>query len=621
MHRSIDTPLSHFAIKLVSSLQPWSRPPAGFKKLNYCGKNLAGPFFDQKHEQLFWRERRSETLNTLKTALVLGALGFLGFAILDFFTIGLTNGQLMGRLLVVIGLSYLFMHLHLYPHPISRFVLAARLAAGMSILNLAGIVLTDNNPLYYTETWSGLLPIYFFIYGQLFMPIAETVLFGWFAMLLLPLSAYLTGADAIMLTPSIMTLTMINLFGFCTRCQLERHSRRAYLARLQVESAAQKKYRFLQQISHNLRQPLQALSCNCSVLEAVCAEQPGFRMQHIVGRMGDTVDELNNAFNHILDIANLEIGHQQPKLTALDINVLLSALEDQYAPQAAKKGLKLHIRLRSQPPYNVYSDACILNQIVGNLIDNAIKYTRSGWIVVSAVKIGGNLLKLRVCDTGMGISSEQFQTIFEEFHRGPQQCRLNDPPIQGLGIGLTYVKKALEYLPEHRLGYASKVNFGSDFYLQLPVAPCPDSPKQTVNIRADVAGCFVIAVDDDPVVLQALARQLCQAGCIVQTAASKAETAELLAENLRPPDLLISDFLLNGQENAHDIIALLAEEYGPIPALILSAHAITAADRNKFPPGTQLLRKPANAAKLTAKMAKAMGKEDEPAISCHQTAC
>jgi len=82
----------------------------------------------------------------------------------------------------------------------------------------------------------------------------------------------------------------------------------------------------------------------------------------------------------------------------------LSRLEDQFAPLAAKRGLKLKVRLCSRPPYTIYSDVSILSQIIGNLIDNAIKYTEGGWIVIGAVRISGDRLKLHVRDNGIGIA-------------------------------------------------------------------------------------------------------------------------------------------------------------------------------------------------------------------------
>ncbi len=217
------------------------------------------------------------------------------------------------------------------------------------------------------------------------------------------------------------------------------------------------------QLSHNLCQPLQTLGCYSSVLDAAYANKPGDPLQQVAAKLGFAIDEFNAAFNHILDIANLETGKQIPRLAAIDINNLLVKLENQFAPLAANRGLKLNVRLRSRPPYTVYSDACILSQIIGNLIDNAIKYTANGWVVITAVKISGDRLKLHVCDSGIGIADELHDEIFEEFFR----CHRGQ--THGLGIGLSYALKATECLPNHSLQVYSRLHHGSDFQLCLPV--------------------------------------------------------------------------------------------------------------------------------------------------------
>ena len=602
-----ETPFAYASRRLVSSLQPWSRRRRHDRPKHNLNLRFSIPHFDADSERLFWQERQTETLSTLKIALLLGATGFLAFVALDVIIGGLSTSEIIGRLLIVLTLGILFASLHRHPQPENQINKVAKLSAALAVVNLIGILLVEGNPVFYTQTWVGLLPIYFFTYGQMFMTIAETLEFGLLSMIAMPLSGYLIGVETIALMPSMIILLIVNVFGFCTRCQLEAHARNLFRERRKTECISEDKTLFLRQLSHNLRQPLQALSCYSSVLDTAFADKQADPLQQIVGKLGFAIDELNYSFNRILDLVNLETGQQIPQLTAVNINALLAILENQFAPQAAKRGLKLHVRRRSRSPYTVYSDACILSQILGNLIDNAIKYTASGWILVEAVKVGSNQLKLHICDTGIGIAEQQKQKIFKEFYRG--HYRREDPHAHGLGIGLAYVLKALEHLPDHKLDLHSKPNCGSDFQLRLPVAVnpayCKCLPNNTCN---GVAGSFVFIVDDDHKVLDALTEQLSCWGCLVQKASSKAETQAAFAENLRPPDLLITDFYLEDSETAHDIIATIQADCGPVPTLILSAHAILAEDKAKFPKTALLLRKPASAAVLMEMMVKAMGK-------------
>ncbi len=577
------------------------------KKKLHKTSNLFIPKLDAESERLFRQERQTESLNTLKTALCLGSFGFLAFIVLDIFNGGLSSAEIIARSMIVSALAYFWARLYKHPEPKSQIRFIAKLSATLSVIALIGVLWVERNPAYYSETWVGLLPIYFFTYGQMFMTMAETLSFGVGTMIAMPLCGFLIGVDLSILMSSLILLLIINIFGFFTRIQLETVARNLFRERRKAESSSENKTLFLRQLSHNLRQPLQALSCYASVLDAAYADKPGDSLHPFIGKMGFAIDELNRAFNHILDIANLEAGQQMPLLTSVDINVLLSSLEDQFTPQATKRGLKLVIRLRSKPPYTVFSDTCILGQIVGNLIDNAIKYTTSGWILVKTVKAGNNQLKLHVCDTGIGITEQQRQNIFKEFYRGHR--RRQDHFTYGMGIGLTYVLKAIDHLPNHSLDFYSKPNLGSDFRLNLPIAIESIDCKSLFNhSRRDLTGCFVYLVEDDQQVLNAMAEQLTAWGCLVQKASSKDETLAAVYENFRTPDLLITDFYLDNHETAHDIIAIIEADCGPVPTIILSAHTISREDKARFSETTQLIRKPASAAVLMEMMAKAMGK-------------
>lgn len=564
------------------------------------------PLFDAETEHLFWRERQAEFHKTLKTALLLGLAVFLTFIGIKVFNHHLSAAALSGRLLIVLALAGLFALLHFQRQAIERIRTFAKLAVTASSLHIVSSLLIDANPSDYTESWTGFLAIYFFTYGQMYLSRNEALAFGWLSMTAVTLSGYRVGVALPELTPSILILLLVNSFGYCTRCQLEAYSRNAFRDRRQAENAATDKTFYLCQLSHNLRQIVQTISCYSSVLDNEIARVNCHELLNTSTKLGNAVDELNNAFNHILDLAHLETGKQAPQLTFVDINVLLDALEMQFAPLAAKRGLRLKILRRGRPPYTVHTDANILKQILANLIDNAIKYTAKGWILVAGIKINGTQLKLHVRDSGAGISEEVRESIFKEFYRGGR--RHGDADVYGLGIGLAYVLKATQHLPEHCLNYHSRLNRGSDFTITLPVGQLKTANNTVTGRHYDLAGCFVLAVDDDDTVLKALSEQLRSWGCIVQNAASTAETLSCLAETIRPPDLVITDFYLENQETAHDIIAAIQADSGPVPTLILSAHAIPETDKAKWPDNTLLLRKPANAAILLEAIAKAMGK-------------
>ncbi len=589
-------------------LEPGLKKPAGrILGLNIdtglCGV-FSIPQFDEKTEQHFLHERFPSLLTPLKSALALGSITFATYILLDVYNENTSILQGMARMVIVLLLFTLFGFLNYAKSSPSRINAIAKLSSGLSAIDLMAVLVLEGNPVYYAETWPGLLPIYFFSYGQMFMSLRATLCFGWLSTLAMPLCGYWIGVETVSLIPSVLMLTIVNVFGLCTRCQLEAYARHSFLKKFQAEKNAEDKTRFLHQLSHNLRQPLQALSCYSSVLDAACNETIYRPLQHTVGRLGLVIDELNNAFNHVMDVANLQTGKQTPLLTTVDINVLLATLEHQFAPQANKRGLKFKVVLRRSPPYTVRSDASILLQIVGNLLDNAIKYTQSGWILLTAINIGQNRLQLHVYDTGPGIADTMQKPVFEEFFRN--QRRQTDGFIPGLGIGLAYVSVATQCLPGHQLQLHSRLDRGCDFQLNLPVAHNKVETNTRLPQPGQVAGRFIFVVDDDPDVLNALDNQLNAWGCLVQPASGITELRATLADTLRTPDLLITDFYLGEKETAHEVIAAIQTEYGPIPTLILSAKAIDEQDKRQWPENTQLLRKPAGAVALMQAMLKAM---------------
>ena len=584
--------------------QPMGEPAAGSawrERHKHGSLRLPRPFaiprFDHSTESRFWQERHAASLLPLKSALLLGAGGFFAFVILDVCTKGISPAETAGRCLVVFALLALFFRLQRDPAPLDRIGIVARLAACLSALDLAGTLLADGNPEFYAEAWPGLLPIYFFTYGQMVMSVFDSVLFGWTAMAMLILTGYAIDAGPESLLPSLIILLIVNIFGLCTRCQLEASWRNSFRERRKAEQAADDKARFLRHIGHNLRQPLQALSCYSSVLDEALADDSGSELQLTAKKLGTSIDDLNEAFNRILDWSNLETGKQQPVIAAIAVNPMLAALEAQFAPQAAKRGLKLRVRLRQAPPFNVRSDGTLLRQILGNLLDNAIKYTKSGWILLGTVRSGPGRLTFHVRDTGIGIAEQQHDRVFQEFYRGHR--RRDDPSAQGLGIGLAFARGAADRLPDHTLRFQSRPSRGTDFFLHLPsAANCGQGVPAASHHHGELAGSFVLLVDNDSEVLNALALQLNRWGCLVQKAASLHELRQALDEALRPPDLLITDFYLDREATAHDVIAAVADDCGPVPTVILSARAIAHADKARWPATTRLLRKPVGPALL-----------------------
>ncbi|WP_427551489.1 ATP-binding response regulator [Methylomonas sp. MS20] len=580
-----------------------------------AGHLFAFPKFDTASEQEFWLERYQVLLAPLKWALLLGASAFLAYILLDLHTGADSIANALPRMPIVAVLIGLFAYLQTHGDAVRQINTIAKWSAGLSAANLLILFLIDGKAADYPSTWPCLLPMYFFSYGQMFMSLRATIGFGWSTSIAMPLAGHLLGVGAADLISSMINLIIVNLFGVCTRCQLEAYARKSFREKRNAQQNADDKARFLEQIGHNLRQPLQALNCYASVMETACSEPAQAHLSPLANRMGLAIDELSRTINHIFQIANVENGKQIPQLANVDINVFLAGLETQFAPQAAARGLRLKVRLRRKAPYNVYTDYTILAQIVGNLIDNAIKYTRTGWISVTAVNIGAGRLKLHIRDSGSGIPAELRDKIFEDAVRG-KLGRENDAKTQGLGIGLYYASTMIQHLPNHGMDLYSRPGVGSDFQVYLPVARQQDIKANEPPVVGDFSGRYVLIVDDDAKALDGLACQLQSWGCEVQTASSLADTQMTLADNLAIPDLLITDFYLKQHETAHDIIAAVQADCGPVPILILSAGGISAPDKARWPANTGLLRKPANPQALMEAMLRTMGDAPDQPSYC-----
>ncbi|NJD08201.1 MAG: HAMP domain-containing histidine kinase [Methylococcaceae bacterium] len=219
----------------------------------------------------------------------------------------------------------------------------------VSVADLVVTLAADGNPRFYAEAWPALLPIYFFTYGQMVMPVAESVIFGFTAVVAMPLAGYLINTEPESLAASVIILLIVNLFGLYTRCQLEICSRDSFRERRKAELAAEDKSEFLRHVGHNLQQPLQALGCYCAALDTALGEIPVGEARGMVRKLESAVDDLHDAFRRILDLSQVENGQHTPVVTDVALNPLLTALEIQFAPQASRKGLRLNVRKRSPP--------------------------------------------------------------------------------------------------------------------------------------------------------------------------------------------------------------------------------------------------------------------------------
>lgn len=230
--------------------------------------------------------------------------------------------------------------------------------------------------------------------------------------------------------------------------------------------------------------------------------------------------------------------------------------------------------------------------MAGNLVANAIRYTRQGGVLVGCRQRGTHV-ELQVWDTGPGIALEHRKAIFEEFFRieGPGAGQ-----EKGLGLGLSIVQRCAQILG-YSLSVDSRVGCGTVFRLTMPLsAPTAAAPRTSPRLAVSqqaLAGRFIVVVDDEAMNAQALVDALRACRCHVVAAYSCDEVLAELQKHLRVPDLIVTDYQLGGGRDGFEVIARLRQHYDDtIPAVMVTANTDPSLQPRTAAHQAQLLHKP-----------------------------
>jgi CheY-like chemotaxis protein/nitrogen-specific signal transduction histidine kinase len=274
-----------------------------------------------------------------------------------------------------------------------------------------------------------------------------------------------------------------NLHTSLTETLLTRFEKEALAEQIAAQMAvtqrvSDEKTRFFAAASHDLRQPLHAIALFGAVLERELHEhssgQSARRLMRAVHAMGSSLDTM-------LDVSRLDAGVVQPEVVATPLKSTLQILNQMFSSRAEDKGLQL--RLRTTPMW-VLSDPQLLQRLLANLVENALKYTEQGGVLVVA-RARDNQVCIDVIDTGVGIAPEHIEQIFDEFYQVDNPGRDRS---QGLGIGLSIVRR-LSRLLDHPLQIKSRPGMGSRFRLSLPMAlPKDAAPRRPSSLASLASG-------------------------------------------------------------------------------------------------------------------------------------
>ncbi len=367
-------------------------------------------------------------------------------------------------------------------------------------------------------------------------------------------------------------------------------------AKLEADAANAAKSRFLAAASHDLRQPLQTLA----LLQALLAEAvTGEKAKHLIARQTVTLGTVTGMLDTLLDINEIEAGAVQPVISVLAIDETLERVRRDFADQAAAKAIQLRVVTCGQ---HVRSDPNLLEQMVRNLVSNAIKYTTTGRVLIGCRK-HGEVLAIEIWDTGVGIPDADLGAVFDEYFQVGNPARQRS---QGLGLGLSIVKRLGDLLG-HPVRVVSRFGHGSGFSVEVPCcagidAPPPSPAKPNAAVRPPALS--ILIVEDDPDLGEMLGELLRNHGHQV-TIAPDGPGALASAAN-RMPGLLLADYNLpNGLTGLELAAAMRSLNGWSLPAIILTGDISTATGHAVARAGCTLLSKPVGLQELQAAIAHA----------------
>lgn len=372
-------------------------------------------------------------------------------------------------------------------------------------------------------------------------------------------------------------------------------------AREAADHANSAKSRFLATASHDLRQPLQALSLLNGTMRRMVKDGP---VAEALAQEEQAISAMSRLLNALLDVSKLESGAIKPEVTDFKVAALFEEMRAEFAALAADKGLRLEVEDCAD---RVHSDPSLVGQVMRNLVANAIKYTSEGRVRLRCLHDDA-LVRLEVLDTGIGIPPAELKRIYDDFYQiGVSAHASRD----GYGLGLSIVSRIVELL-QLRLDVESEVGKGTTFSLSLPAsesAASADVRAAAVPMnatRACSAGpqkLKILLIEDDARVRNATRMLLKVEGYDVVVTGSLAETLVALKAH---PDiaLLVTDYHLGGDETGVQIIATARQQLNErLPAVLLTGDTSSAMQEMKLDSRLRTASKPLNPDHLLALIA------------------
>ncbi|WP_169929464.1 response regulator [Pseudidiomarina aestuarii] len=336
-----------------------------------------------------------------------------------------------------------------------------------------------------------------------------------------------------------------------------------------AQAAAEAKSEFLANVSHEIRTPINAiLGMTQLCLKTGLDEQQRGYLKSIES----SSKILLGIINDILDFSKIEANKLTIETIPFDLEEMLASLADMFAYRAYDKNLEFVIKLPSNIPTRLIGDPLRLNQVLVNLVSNAIKFTDSGEIVISVTLLDLDdqevFLRFSVTDTGIGMDEHQRAKLFQAFTQADSSTTRK---FGGTGLGLAISQRIVKLMNDDGIGVISSSGQGSTFFLELKL-PLQPNADQTVaeSIRARLAQKSILAIDDN-LTTRDMITELLRSHQVQVTSVRTAEDA-LEVMQTQHFDACFVDWQLPGMSGLDFCRELLATESAtqPTPALILA---------------------------------------------------
>jgi CheY-like chemotaxis protein len=315
----------------------------------------------------------------------------------------------------------------------------------------------------------------------------------------------------------------------------------------------------------------------------------------LAGKARSIVGNLSALLNGLLDISRLDAGVVTVARETVSLSQLFYHLSNEFAPAANERGLDWRV---VECGLQVDSDPMMLKRILGNLLSNAFRYTRSGGVLLGCRRRGASV-EIQIWDTGPGIPADQQTMIFEEFVQLQNPAR--DRAL-GLGLGLAIVRRTAALL-QHPLKLVSVTGRGSMFSVTVPVASAVETPVPESRTSPAGLAVSIMVVEDERDVLDVMVQLLTLQGHRVYAGRSAAEVQQIHAEAMvagaAPVDLIIADYRLgNGATGVDAIDALCAHIGRSVPAVIVTGDTSPSRIKEATASGHRILHKPVTGEEL-----------------------